>query len=198
MRGLGFDQGRMSLPSGRDSHGRLTEFPAEDSETHFVFPLPQRDVLGRDQLDESPDLPSEAEGDHEDAVQRDEFRAEKPASQYNHNNSPGIETSILDTTGPGVSAGSTAKRRNTKKMAKISKYGIQYPSLPGGMTKKLATTYAHLGGTSKAKISNETLNAIVQASDWFLEQVSDDLSAYAKHAGRKTIDEHDILTLMSR
>jgi len=36
------------------------------------------------------------------------------------------------------------------------------------------------------------------ASDWFFEQVSDDLGAYSKHAGRKTIDESDVVTLMAR
>lgn len=85
-----------------------------------------------------------------------------------------------------------------KKKVKISRHGIQYPSLPAGVVKKLATTYARTGGNSKAKISKDTLDAVMQASDWFFEQVSDDLGAYAKHAGRKTIDESDIITLMKR
>jgi hypothetical protein len=38
----------------------------------------------------------------------------------------------------------------------------------------------------------------MQASDWFFEQLGEDLQAYAKHAGRKTIDESDVLTLMKR
>ncbi|KAH8162061.1 hypothetical protein CIB48_g6165 [Xylaria polymorpha] len=38
----------------------------------------------------------------------------------------------------------------------------------------------------------------MQATDWFFEQLGDDLSAYAKHAGRKTIDESDMITLMRR
>ena len=85
-----------------------------------------------------------------------------------------------------------------KRKVKISKHGIQYPSLPAGVVKKLATTYARTGGNSKAKISKDTLDAVMQASDWFFEQVSDDLGAYAKHAGRKTIEESDIITLMKR
>lgn len=85
-----------------------------------------------------------------------------------------------------------------KKKVKLSKHGIQYPSLPAGVVKKLATTYARTGGNSKAKVSKDTLDAIMQATDWFFEQVSDDLGAYAKHAGRKTIDESDVVTLMKR
>lgn len=85
-----------------------------------------------------------------------------------------------------------------KKRVKISKHGIQYPSLPAGVVKKLATTYARTSGNSKAKISKDTLDAIIQTSDWFFEQVSDDLGAYAEHAGRKTIEESDVVTLMGR
>ncbi|KAF4772768.1 hypothetical protein HER10_EVM0000677 [Colletotrichum scovillei] len=44
----------------------------------------------------------------------------------------------------------------------------------------------------------DTLAEIQRASDWFFEQLGDDLSAYAKHAKRKTIDESDMLTLMRR
>lgn len=85
-----------------------------------------------------------------------------------------------------------------KKKVRISKHGIQYPSLPAGVIKKLATTFARTAGSSKAKLSKETLDAIMQASDWFFEQASEDLSAYSGHAGRKTIDESDVITLMTR
>jgi histone H3/H4 len=87
-------------------------------------------------------------------------------------------------------------KRNKK--VKVSKHGIQYPSLPASVVKKLATTYARTSGNSKAKINKETLDAVMQASDWFFEQVSEDLGAYARHAGRKTIDESDVATLMKR
>jgi histone H3/H4 len=76
---------------------------------------------------------------------------------------------------------------------KISQHGIEYPSLPAGVVKRVAQRFA-----GKSKISPDTLAALVQASDWFFEQLGDDLSAYAKHAGRKTIEESDMLTLMRR
>jgi histone H3/H4 len=91
-----------------------------------------------------------------------------------------------------------SRKATRKKKFRVSKHGIQYPSLPAGVVKKLATTFARTAGNSKAKINKETLEAIMQASDWFFEQVSDDLGAYSKHAGRKTIDESDIVTLMAR
>ncbi|RWA14169.1 hypothetical protein EKO27_g904 [Xylaria grammica] len=84
-----------------------------------------------------------------------------------------------------------------KKGKRISRHGIEYPSLPPNVVKRLATTFAKTAG-SKGKISPDTLDAIMQATDWFFEQLGDDLSAYAQHAGRKTIDESDMITLMRR
>ncbi|KAF3064313.1 hypothetical protein GL218_02451 [Daldinia childiae] len=81
---------------------------------------------------------------------------------------------------------------------KISRHGIEYPSLPVGVVKRLATTLAKTAGVSKAKLSSDTVDAIMQATDWYFEQLGDDLSAYARHAGRKTIDESDMMMLMRR
>ena len=84
------------------------------------------------------------------------------------------------------------------KVLKQSRHGIPYPSLPVGVVKKLATRFARSSGGGKSQLSRETLEAVMEASDWFFEQVSEDLGAYARHAGRKTIDESDMITLMKR
>ncbi|KAK3388978.1 centromere kinetochore component CENP-T-domain-containing protein [Sordaria brevicollis] len=94
----------------------------------------------------------------------------------------------------GGERGGFSKIKATKK---ISKHGIEYTSLPPAMVKRLAQTFAKTSG-AKGNISPEALKAIMQASDWFFEQLGDDLSAYAKHAHRKTIDMSDMLTLMKR
>lgn len=91
-----------------------------------------------------------------------------------------------------------SKRGRSKPGKHISKHGIEYPSLPQGVVKRLATTFAKTSGVGKAKLSADTMKAIMQATDWFFEQLGDDLSAYAKHAGRRTIDESDMITLMRR
>lgn len=88
-------------------------------------------------------------------------------------------------------------RGPVKRTIKISKYGIEYPSLPPAVVKRLAQNFAKAGGI-KGKITPDAMKSIMQASDWFFEQMSEDLQAYAKHAGRKTIDESDVLTLMKR
>jgi histone H3/H4 len=89
------------------------------------------------------------------------------------------------------------KRGPQKKSIKVSKHGIEYPSLPPAVVKRLAQTFATASG-AKGKITPDAMKSIMQASDWFFEQLGEDLQAYAKHAGRKTIDESDVLTLMKR
>jgi histone H3/H4 len=66
------------------------------------------------------------------------------------------------------------------------------------VVKRLAQTFAQTSGIRNPKISPDTLAAITQASEWFFEQLGDDLGAYAHHAGRKTIDDSDVTTLMRR
>ncbi|KAJ5692177.1 hypothetical protein N7462_001600 [Penicillium macrosclerotiorum] len=84
------------------------------------------------------------------------------------------------------------------KQKKLSRHGIPIPNLPVGVVKKLATRFARTRAGSKTKINKATLAAIEQASSWYFEQVSQDLAAYSKHAGRKTIDESDVTTLLRR
>lgn len=88
----------------------------------------------------------------------------------------------------------TAGRVPKRPGKKVSRHGIQYPSLPISVIKRLAQRFA-----GKTKLSADTMSAIAQASDWFFEQLGDDLQAYAHHAkGRTTINESDMLTLMRR
>lgn len=84
------------------------------------------------------------------------------------------------------------------KQKKLSRHGIPVPNLPAGVVKKLATRFARARAGSKTKLNKATLAAIEQASSWYFEQVSQDLTAYSKHAGRKTIDESDVTALMRR
>ena len=99
---------------------------------------------------------------------------------------------------PGAGAAAkTATRERVAREMKISQHGIPYPSLPPATIKRLASSYLRQSG-SNGKINKETLQAISSATDWFFEQVSQDLGAYAQHAGRKRIEEADVVTLMKR
>ena len=99
---------------------------------------------------------------------------------------------------PASASGEDRSHRRKKAATgkKISKHGIEYKSLPQGVIKRLATTFARTAGS--AKLNPDALAAVTQATDWFFEQLADDLQAYAQHAGRKTIDESDMVTLMRR
>lgn len=85
-----------------------------------------------------------------------------------------------------------------KKQKRISQHGIEYPPLPPAFVKRVAQTALQSSGLSNQRLSAETLDALIQASEWFFEQLGDDLGAYADHAKRKTIEESDVFTLMKR
>jgi len=199
LKGLGLDRGHISLASGGDTDIRPIDFPGDDTDT-FVFTVPPRDVseeqepsvAGDSLIQQGDDSDEEGDEDEMDAIDAEEPEPGSPR---------GVEADISmqnSTLGDVEAAAANKSRTARKKNVKVSKHGIQYPSLPAGVVKKLATTFARTSGNNKAKINKETLDAIMQASDWFFEQVSDDLGAYAQHAGRKTIDESDIVTLMGR
>ncbi|RPB09446.1 hypothetical protein P167DRAFT_527236 [Morchella conica CCBAS932] len=80
-----------------------------------------------------------------------------------------------------------------RKQHPLSRHGHPLPPFPRATIKKMAQTFA--GGAS---IGGEALEALVKASDAFWEQVAGDLAVYAGHAGRRTIEEGDVVVLMGR
>ena len=92
----------------------------------------------------------------------------------------------------------TRARNRVPRTLKRSRHGIPYPSLPPGVTKKIATTCIRALGSKKSSISKETLTAIMEASEQYFKQVSEDLGAFSQHAGRKRIDESDVIAIMKR
>lgn len=198
------DGGRLSAVSGRISDVRPQRTFGDDTENSFVLTFPQRDSLPR-RLPIQGTLDSDEEGDDEN----DEDQSDRPDTETRPDNLDEQDFEELDTDGDvrmhvpmqtSIDESRLGKSRahRTKRVVKVSRYGIEYSSLPPGVVKKLATTFLRTSGNSKAKISKDTLDAIMQASDWFFEQISDNLGTYAEHAGRKTIDESDVLILMGR
>ncbi|KAF2265398.1 hypothetical protein CC78DRAFT_532469 [Lojkania enalia] len=87
--------------------------------------------------------------------------------------------------------------RRQRKELHISRCGHEYPSFNPTVVKRLANSFAKAQG-SKGKIGNDTLDALVKATDFFFEQIGEDLAVYAQHAGRKIIEESDVIALMRR
>lgn len=99
--------------------------------------------------------------------------------------------------GPGLES-REAPLKALRKQKRISRHGIDYSALPPAFVKRVAQTALQNSGLSNTRISADTLAALTQASEWFFEQLGDDLEAYASHAKRKTIEESDVVTLMRR
>jgi histone H3/H4 len=194
--------GRISLTSGRTSDIRPQGILEDDTETTFLLPLPQRDSLpGRLSVGEADELDKdEDENENDDTRDQSAEADEQEDSGVDQVDAEEGDVTMNDpTTIQSDKISSNRKKiHRIKKRVKISRYGIQYPSLPVGVVKRLATTFLKTSGNGNAKLTKDTLEAIMQASDWFFEQASDDLGTYAQHASRKTIDETDVMTLMKR
>lgn len=102
--------------------------------------------------------------------------------------------SLLRAPGRGRPKGSVTK----KKVKKLSQLGAEYPPLPPNFVKRVAQRALQNSSLNNPRISADVVTALTQASDWFFEQMGDDLGAYAEHAGRDVIDEADVITLMRR
>ncbi|KOS21899.1 Uncharacterized protein ESCO_001638 [Escovopsis weberi] len=100
---------------------------------------------------------------------------------------------MMEGEGEGESGASKKRKRN-----RVSRHGIEFPPLPPSFVKRVAQTALQSSGLSNTRIPRDTLEALTQASEWFFEQLGDDLGAYASHAKRKTIEESDVITLMRR
>lgn len=90
-------------------------------------------------------------------------------------------------------------RRPRRKRVKLTRNGIEIPSLPSSLVRRVAVEAMTRKGKRKPVIDRASLKALEQATEWFLEQVGEDLEAYSNHAGRtKRIIAGDVLTLMRR
>lgn len=126
--------------------------------------------------------------DHSSIIEDEPTRAEPESFR--------VEPEPFRTTEAIAKAKASLKTRKKKK--RISRHGIEYPALPPSFVKRVAQTALQSSGLSNQRISPDTLEALTQASEWFFEQLGDDLGAYADHAKRKTIEESDVVTLMKR
>lgn len=199
---FGESQGRISGLSGASAS---SPGPLSDGEPTFQFRFPERRrsaLLPQAQLttaaeeeehpqtlidDEAGPAPDDEIEDYESASSSDE--AAQTALQSTRAIIPQSTTDVLPQSRPKCT---TAPRELL-----ASKHGIPYPQLPLPLVKTVAQSFSRQH-TGSSKLSKDTVLALQQASDWFFEQASEDLAAYAEHAGRKTIDESDVVTLMGR
>jgi histone H3/H4 len=166
-----------------------------DPTFQFKFPDPRQSALLQLHREEEPEVDDQGEA----AIGEGDI--EEDYNTLSENEEAAVLTStrnVIPTASPDFPATATEPSHNVKsKELKISKHGLPYPSLPSSVVKRIATTFSR-NFTGSSKLSKETLLAIEQTSDWFFEQVSEDAAMYSNHAGRRTIDESDVVTLMRR
>ena len=93
----------------------------------------------------------------------------------------------------------TRAQSRRRKPLKLTRHGVPIPSLPTAFVKRIAIETQTRMGKKKPVLSREHVAALEQATEWFFEQVGEDLEAYATHGKRKKrVDESDVLLLMQR
>lgn len=86
-----------------------------------------------------------------------------------------------------------------RKKLKLTHNGKTVPALPSSLVKRVAVDSMTRMGKKRPTINRESLAALEQATEWFFEQVGEDLEAYSNHAKRrKRVDNVDVLVLMRR
>lgn len=206
------------MTEGRGSDFNLDIPEGLDEQTVFQMSDPANDIQQTSPIvDQSV---TEARGDEVQAPQQDvmfDSDSDRGAAEFGMDgwdyNDGGVDdhSSINEEQEPTLEPTVTATVRNmpaddrlprglkaNKKRKRISQHGIEYPSLPPAFVKRVAQTALQSSGLTNQRLSAETLDALIQSSEWFFEQLGDDLGAYADHAKRKTIEESDIFTLMKR
>src|SRR5262249_54817216 len=89
--------------------------------------------------------------------------------------------------------------RTRRRKMKLTRHGELVPSLPSSLIKRVAIQAQERLGNRRPKLGKDHMKALEQATEWFFEQVGEDLEAYSNHARRKkTIDQSDVLLLMRR
>jgi histone H3/H4 len=204
--------GRRDGPSSDADLGVFGQGDDETEEPTFRFHIPERirapveeDAEEPEEVDESFALPGvaevaaedtdeptnafgmtgwESDPDGEEDLELAAYREEESA----------LDRSLQVPEDPA----SMQKRMGTRrKELKLSKIGLDYPTFPAAPVKKLALSFMKSQG-SKAQLNKDALAALVQTTDDFFEQIGIDLAAYAQHAGRRMIEESDVLALMRR
>ena len=190
---------------GGETQGRISGVsPLEESPPplsdgdptfQFRFPNPRQSAILQPQRREEPEMNVQDEA----AVSEGDLEEEYDSETENEEAAVLASTrNIIRTGAPDSPVVAAKPKRNSRtKELKISRHGLPYPSLPSSVVKRIATTFSR-SYSGSSKLSKETLLAIEQASDWFFQQVSEDVAMYSDHAGRRTIEESDVVTLMGR
>jgi len=189
----------------RQSSPQTSPFAEEDS---LGLPPGGSDGVELNMLDEADNVNA-----HQRVASGEYLQLAEPIIPVNEEDSDGPEVDHEAqklATAPAVSANSsrrqtllesvaaTAKARPKKKL-KLNQRGNLVPALPSSLIKRIVHESQEKAGKRKTTLGKDHMKALEQATEWFFEQVSEDLEAYSQHGRRKQrVSEDDVLLLMSR
>ncbi|RPA91027.1 hypothetical protein L873DRAFT_1752852 [Choiromyces venosus 120613-1] len=160
----------------------------DGDEPSFFLPVPEEEEQEEEQEEKFAQANHRGEGANGVLLNGHAHEAEEEKEEEE-------EYSLLEViSAPEASSPTVRKPVITKKRKPLplSRHGIPYPPFPRKAIKKMSTRF------SGSTISADTLDALVAASDAFFQQASEDLAAYAKHAGRRVIEDSDVVQLLRR
>ncbi|MCJ1326904.1 hypothetical protein MMC10_003570 [Thelotrema lepadinum] len=189
------DQADLTQDEPLQADDRIPGAAFDDSTFRFDIPL---DLQGDE--DEEPELAAEAEEVPSDAESASEAEETMGVLGDPEPSPPGSDAGIEEEriTSTENIRRSVDKTTRKRKSLRESRYGIPIPNLPVGVVKSIAGSFMGSSSKKSRKFNKDAVAALVQASDWYFEQLGEDLAAYSKHGRRKTIDETDVVTLMKR
>lgn len=88
--------------------------------------------------------------------------------------------------------------RRRRKRLKLTKHNIAVPCLPTSLIKRVAMQTQLDLNRKRPAFGKDHVAALEQATEWFFEQIGEDLAAFAEHGRKKRVDASDALLLIKR
>lgn len=183
------DESHADIPTFDDSNFQLPEPETEfEAVSNQVRASPQPKLADASILDHSVER-SDNNGESDLEVQKEDQQQQVEESEIEE----------LAESHPLILESSKPSSQSRRKKMKLTRHGEMVPALPSSLIKRVAIeTQARLGNR-RPKLGKDHMKALEQATEWFFEQVGEDLEAYSSHGRRKRrIDQSDVLLLMRR
>ncbi|KAK7114323.1 serine-rich adhesin for platelets-like [Littorina saxatilis] len=176
-----------SQASGSERSGPSV-LDAEDQVEPTTSDFAEIDARGDEQMPGV--LPNEADEDESDE-EEDGYSPLKTPRLPEKQPTP---ATVISTRDKNTSVKIGASQTGTKRKAAVSSRPAKRPrhGLPTSTIKALFTHFCHL------RVSKEAIKEVVKISDQFLQNMAEDVEAYATHAHRQTINMSDFELLMRR
>lgn len=196
------DMGDISEHLGTNQTELESEYPLahRDSST-FVLELPDVYSSGQEAhkaIEQPHVLPPQSAEPAEQSEPSEPSEPSKPSESSESSENEDARTPDLVLSSKVNNIQKRPRAPRAPKTLKTSRYGKKYPSFPSSVAKSVVLTMMRSMGHRSSRLNKEVVEALVEASDRFFEQLGDDLEVLSKHAGRKTIDDADMIALMQR